>query len=106
MRLTLEGQNESKGEYFGASLVVADVNGDRQDDILVGAPQYSSRTRREIGRVYLFQGVYFSLLHGTKSTYQLITPRVVKSGSRFGTSIASINLNHDQYAGKHSANSC
>ncbi len=42
----------SKGEFFGASLLVLDSLGSKQKDLLVGAPFFSLQNRRELGRVY------------------------------------------------------
>uniref|UniRef100_A0A8C8BEF1 Integrin subunit alpha 2b n=1 Tax=Otus sunia TaxID=257818 RepID=A0A8C8BEF1_9STRI len=46
--------------YFGHTVAVADVNGDGQDDVLVGAPLYMARRpdghRSEVGRLYLYLG--------------------------------------------------
>ena len=43
------------GEYFGASLISADINNDKLDDIIVGAPFYKSSQYDE-GRIYIFLG--------------------------------------------------
>jgi len=45
------------GEGFGYALSAAgDVDGDTMDDMIVGAPYYSSATVNEIGRAYIFYG--------------------------------------------------
>ena len=45
------------GEGFGYALSAAgDVDGDTIDDMIVGAPYYSSATVTEIGRAYIFYG--------------------------------------------------
>ncbi|CAG0884061.1 unnamed protein product, partial [Cyprideis torosa] len=44
------------GAYFGYSLAVADVDGDKLDDIIIGAPMFSDEENSanwEIGRVYI-----------------------------------------------------
>jgi hypothetical protein len=50
----LNGDNNAKGEYFGASLLALDINGDRNEDLIVGAPFYSDGRSREIGRIYVY----------------------------------------------------
>lgn len=52
---TISGLNE--GEQLGYSISAAgDANGDRYDDILAGAPFFSSATMDEVGRAYIFYG--------------------------------------------------
>ena len=41
------------GSYFGSVLCAVDVNGDQLDDVLVGAPLYSTNITEE-GRVYVY----------------------------------------------------
>ncbi|KAM6042838.1 LOW QUALITY PROTEIN: integrin alpha-IIb [Theristicus caerulescens] len=52
--------SEQVASYFGHTVAVADVNGDGQDDVLVGAPLYMARRpdgqRSEVGRLYLYLG--------------------------------------------------
>ncbi len=50
----LNGNNSANGEYFGASLLALDINGDGIEDLIVGAPYYSDERRREIGRIYVY----------------------------------------------------
>ncbi|XP_055880602.1 integrin alpha pat-2-like isoform X3 [Biomphalaria glabrata] len=48
---------EQMGSYFGSAVAVTDLNGDRLDDIIVGAPfyaDYKSLTAFDNGRVYIF----------------------------------------------------
>lgn len=47
---------EQLGGYFGYSLAVGDIDGDRRDDLIVGAPLYTkpnNEEKYEVGRVYI-----------------------------------------------------
>jgi len=52
--IEVNGKSEAKGEYFGASLLTLDINNDKFDDLIVGAPFYSNERHREIGRIYVY----------------------------------------------------
>uniref|UniRef100_A0A0P4W2E3 Uncharacterized protein n=2 Tax=Scylla olivacea TaxID=85551 RepID=A0A0P4W2E3_SCYOL len=88
----LEG--DQIGEYFGAALAAADINGDGLDDLIVSSPMYSGNNLEnpDRGRIQSFlstQGnfVHRKSHHGTEVT-----------GARFGTSVASPgDLNHDGF---------
>lgn len=41
------------GSYFGSVICAADVNGDQLDDVIIGAPLYSTNNTEE-GRVYVY----------------------------------------------------
>ncbi|XP_061167245.1 integrin alpha-4-like [Saccostrea echinata] len=88
------------GGGFGQTLAIADVNGDGNDDILVGAPNsYLNRTSRnrviyDVGAVHIFYGT------GSMATYVEQDPHTVHGantqGSRFGTAISTVgDLNKD-----------
>src|SRR5690625_1892829 len=94
--LSLLGQNDSQGDYFGASLLVVDVSGDRRGDLIVGAPLYSITNKREVGRIYYFQNVLFG-----RNQPQIITAKVAKSGARFGNTFAELDLNRDKFTGSY-----
>lgn len=47
---------EQIGAYFGYSLAAVDVDGDKLDDLIIGAPMYTepnNEGRYEVGRVYI-----------------------------------------------------
>lgn len=51
---------EQIGAYFGYAMCVVDVDGDKLDDLIIGAPMYTvpnNEGKYEMGRVYvMFQG--------------------------------------------------
>ncbi len=52
--LFINSDSNTKGEYFGASLLALDINNDKIDDLIIGAPYYSNEQSREIGRIYVY----------------------------------------------------
>ncbi|CAG2110873.1 unnamed protein product [Medioppia subpectinata] len=90
--IEVNGKPEAKGEYFGASLLALDINNDKFDDLIVGAPLYSTNRDRDIGRIYVF-------LMNDKGT-EFIKEELIsghKSGGRFGSAMASSDINLDGY---------
>ncbi|XP_015914570.1 integrin alpha-PS2 [Parasteatoda tepidariorum] len=87
---------EQLGSYFGYSVCVVDVNGDRLDDIIVGAPFYTDLKAKdgsyEKGRIYI--------IHQTRKHNFRIRGHIdgAYSGGRFGLSLASLtDINRDGY---------
>ncbi|XP_064401213.1 integrin alpha-IIb-like [Halichondria panicea] len=89
-------------EFFGYSLAAGDLNNDRYDEVLVGAPMYSMYTTNgapsvERGRVYIVRN-----LQGTLSGDDLVveSPLSFVGGARarFGTSVAFLgDIDRDGY---------
>ncbi|CAH1396137.1 unnamed protein product [Nezara viridula] len=88
---------EQIGAYFGYAIASGDIDGDKKDDLIIGAPFYTdlknNEGKYETGRVYIiYQGnqvVRFNKFH-------------VKDGKntkgRFGLSLASLgDINNDGY---------
>ncbi|XP_066900872.1 integrin alpha-PS2 isoform X2 [Halyomorpha halys] len=88
---------EQLGAYFGYAIASGDIDGDKKDDLIIGAPFYTdyknNEGKYETGRVYIiYQGnqvVRFNKFH-------------VKDGrntkGRFGLSVASLgDINNDGY---------
>lgn len=55
---------EQIGAYFGYSLCVVDVDGDKLDDLIIGAPLYTEHNdggKYEMGRIYIYHNKYVGL---------------------------------------------
>ncbi|XP_050702426.1 integrin alpha-PS3-like [Eriocheir sinensis] len=85
---------EQLGEYFGAALTAADVNGDGLTDLIVGSPMFSRTNHSDVGRIHTF------LSGEGKGLFERPEPHYGKKErlARFGTSLASPgDLNADNY---------
>ena len=49
-----EMKGSQMGEYFGAALTAADINGDGLSDLIVGSPMYSLPNTPDVGRIQTF----------------------------------------------------
>ncbi|MCJ8733738.1 hypothetical protein PDJAM_G00227020 [Pangasius djambal] len=93
-------QGPGLASSFGYSLAVIDLNADGWDDLVVGAPQYSS-TDMEAGpggAVY----VYINRRDGRD--WHRLQPDILTGNkdSMFGLAVANIgDINHDGYNGSH-----
>ncbi|XP_078571872.1 integrin alpha-8-like [Branchiostoma floridae x Branchiostoma japonicum] len=85
------------GSNFGYSVIVQDVNNDGLDDIITGAPMYSSEGFQhvDLGAVYIY------LLTQAAQTPTFSTPTVLMGKSakgRFGTALAALgDINQDGF---------
>ena len=79
----------SSGEYAGWSVAVGDINGDTEDDVLIGACGASGFT----GRVYAVYGPVEPGEHDLADADVIING--AKSGGAFGCSLASADLDND-----------
>ena len=102
------------GEYYGFSLVAVDLTGDGYDELIVGAPMYSTSTNPEVGRVYVYRNTGVSLFYefkresiliffwfqGILSFLQHLTAPSSSQYVRFGHSIANLgDINGDGFEG-------
>lgn len=94
---SLSSSNDTKGEFFGASLLSIPVGRSLDHkDLLVGAPLFSTRNRREVGRVYYYRNIQEVF----RQPPLLITPKFSRAGAHFGTTLRAIDLNLDTFTGQ------
>jgi hypothetical protein len=89
-----EGRAEVRPPSFGASVVVADVDGDGIDDVLVGAPSSGTDKRQRAGDVYLLLGP-LSGVERLEDRPADLTLRGREPLSRFGGVLALGDLDGD-----------
>lgn len=91
------------GDNFGAALAAGDFNGDGKDDLAVGVPGEDYNNATDAGIVVIFYGSGNGLLpvsHWEALGQGNAGGRDVKSGDRFGSSLAVGNFNGDQQSGR------
>ncbi|XP_065075351.1 integrin alpha-PS2 isoform X2 [Ochlerotatus camptorhynchus] len=86
---------EQIGAYFGYAIAVVDVDGDKLDDLIVGAPMYTepnTEGKYETGRVYI-------IYQDKVNKFQEVETRDgVNSKARFGLSVCSLgDINLDGF---------
>lgn len=79
-------QGTQIGEYFGYSLLTADLNGDGYDELIVGAPLYSRSQNPEAGRVYVYKNTAGSF----QADNRVILTGNSESYGRFGYAMANM----------------
>lgn len=86
---------EKIGSYFGASLLLEDVNGDGYKDLFVGAPMAGGKTWDE-GNVHFYKYDVQKQDFGKK----VIITGSSKTGARFGTTMSSLgDIDLDNFHG-------
>ncbi|XP_033762207.1 integrin alpha-9-like [Pecten maximus] len=91
-QLTITGSQ--MGSYFGSALCTMKFSSDGWDDILVGAPWYSSTGDRQGGRVFIY--ISRGLMGFKKSETELAGSSSVSAG--FGSAIVNLgDINNDGF---------
>jgi hypothetical protein len=88
------GEVSVAGDHFGAALVSGDFNGDKIDDLVVGAPGKALGAGPKSGTVFVFFGSRNGFLPGFV-VGQSITDQVDEEGDEFGAALATGDFNGD-----------
>ncbi|XP_037713736.1 integrin alpha-PS4-like [Drosophila subpulchrella] len=82
------------GEYFGYSVLVEDLNGDRKPDLIISAPQHALEDSYDNGAIYVFTN------KGSFHFDLTIIHSPVGNKGRFGTTLSQLgDINQDGYNG-------
>ncbi|MFH1331898.1 MAG: FG-GAP-like repeat-containing protein [archaeon] len=93
--LTLNGT--AAGDLLGSYVGTGDVNNDGYKDVITGA--WNGSGVDNSGQLYIFFGDnYTTIINEDASSYANITLNGTVAGDRFGSSIASGDVNNDSYA--------
>jgi len=88
-------------DLFGFSLATGDVNGDKKDELVIGAPGEAIGDRIFAGAVTMLRGSSTGLTaSGAKMFHQDTTgvPGTAEEGDSFGMSVTMADFNGDAYA--------
>ncbi|XP_063620658.1 integrin alpha-PS2-like [Cydia splendana] len=94
----LNDRTESVGSMFGAALSSADVTRDGHADLIVGAPaQHRWAADYDTGATHIYSKSINPFDNETVEMDLMLTIWGVKSGSRFGTTLSTNDVNGDSY---------
>ncbi len=98
----LAGAKNDANDQFGRTLATGDFNGDGKADLAIGVPGEDYSNATDAGIVIVFYGSTNGLLPVTRweRIGQGYAEADVKSGDRFGSSLAVGNFNGDQQSGR------
>jgi hypothetical protein len=85
------GETPGLNDRFGASVLIADVNGDGDLDLIVGAPGEKVNTKNKAGMVFFFPGSSQRLQPGLETLIRVgnnTLPGTLQSYEQFGTSLS------------------
>lgn len=91
--IRLVGETAVAGDRFGSAVEIADMTGDGQADLMVGAAQHDFPGRVDAGCAYLFRGG--SSLNSRGAELADMTFDGVATGDQIGGRITCGDLNHD-----------
>ncbi|KAG7165078.1 Integrin alpha-PS3-like [Homarus americanus] len=94
LNVKAEWQGTQLGEYFGAAVTAADINGDGLSDLVVGSPMYALQDIPDVGRIQVFLSSKGQVPQKSDTSYF----GSKTSFARFGTTLASVgDLNFDRF---------
>ncbi|XP_013146070.1 PREDICTED: integrin alpha-4-like [Papilio polytes] len=86
--------SEMVNTMFGSAMVGADINSDGYTELVVGAPAYYEDDAYETGALYIYTGGDLETI-GSRNRTRLIVGN--KVGARFGSAIASTDVDGDGF---------